>query len=121
MKRVERILSGLGRGLQVLWWVINLPIVLFWGLISLIRTVLGLALLCGLGFLVYEFYTHYQAQQRPAQVRSAGSAGVARGRPSGEEQRPAGAWQSKEDRRLEAAAAKRAGARYQAAQRRLLA
>ena len=46
MKRVEPIWAGMGVFLQILWGIINLPIVLFWALISLVRTVIGLALIC---------------------------------------------------------------------------
>ena len=133
MKRVERIWAGMGVFLQILWGIINLPIVLFWALISLVRTVIGLALICALGLLVYEFYTHYQARERPAQSRNAGGGEVrrdgARARqealdrragPRGGGRRPEAVRQSTEDRRREAAAAKRARARYQVEQRRLL-
>ena len=61
MERVKRLLTGMGVLLQILWGIINLPIVLFWALISLVRTLIGLALICGLGLLIYEFYTQYQA------------------------------------------------------------
>ena len=133
MERVKRLWAGTGVFLQILWAIINLPIVLFWALISLLRTVIGLALICALGLLVYEFYTHYQAQERPAQSRNVGGGEASRDRarahkkaldgraePRGGGRRPEAIRQSKEDRRREAAAAKRARARYQVEQRRLL-
>ena len=88
---------------------------LFWGLISLLRTLIGLALLCVLGLLVYEFYTHYQARKSTAQNRSVrGGRRTATGRGlvkkpwTGEPRRGAGGLrteagrQSKEDRSREA-------------------
>ena len=132
MKRVERRLSGLWVCLQVLWGLINLPLVLFGALISLLRTLIGL-LLFVLGSFAYEFYTHYQARESTQQTRSAGGGEARRARararqealdgraaPRGGGQRPAAIRQSTEDRRREAAAAERARARYQVEQRRLL-
>ena len=133
MERVKRLLAGTGVFLQILWAIINLPIVLFWALISLLRTVIGLALICALGLLIYEFYTQYQARERPAQSRNMGGGEASRDRgrarqealdgraePRGGGRRPAAIRQSKEDRRREAAAAQRARARYRVEQRRLL-
>ena len=45
----------------------------FFGLISLLRTLIGLAVLCGLGALAYEVYTHYQTRENTTQSRNAGS------------------------------------------------
>ena len=133
MKRGERILAGMGVFLQILWGIINLPLALFFGLISLLRTLIGLAVLCGLGALAYEVYTHYQTRENTTQSRNAGGGEVrrdgARARqealdrragPRGGGRRPEAVMQSTEDRRREAAAAKRARARYQVEQRRLL-
>ena len=130
MKRAERILRGVG---VVFWSLLNLPLVLFWGLISLLRTLIGLGLLCGLGLLAYEFYTPTQTRETTTQTRTVreGEARHDRARarqevldgratPRGEGRRPAAVRQSKDDRRREAAAAKRARARYQVEQRRLL-
>ena len=44
----------------------------FFGLISLLRTLIGLAVLCGLGGLAYEVYTHYQTWENTTQSRNAG-------------------------------------------------
>ena len=61
MKRGDRILSIVWGGLQLLWGIINLPLVLFGALMSLVRTLIGL-LLFGLGIFAYDFYTEYQAR-----------------------------------------------------------
>ena len=133
MERGERIPPGSRGFLQILWGLVNLPFAIFFGLINLLRTLIGVALLCGLGALAYEVYTHYQARERPAQSRNAGGGEASRDRarahkkaldgraePRGGGRRPEAIMQSKEDRRREAAAAKRARARYQVEQRRLL-
>ena len=122
MERVKRLLAGTGVFLQILWAIINLPIVLFWALISLLRTVIGLALICALGLLIYEFYTQYQARERPAQSRNMGGGeasrdrGLARKPWTGEPSRGADQRQSGRTRKTAGArrqVARRAKARYQ--------
>lgn len=133
MKYVERCLLIVWAGLQFLWLLLNLPLMIFGALITLVRTLLGLALLAGLGSCAYDFYTEHQARVSTQQARPRVAVEARRDRPRAIDKVLAGreapreargrrtrVEQSEEDRRREVAAARRARARYEAEESRLI-
>lgn len=117
----------IGRSLQIVWaggqvlgLLLKLPVLLFAGLVSLVRTILGLILLAGLGSCAYELYSASQAQVRTSPPGRWAGGEAWRDRARALDKALAGRdarveqGRDEEDWRSEAATARRARARYEA-------